>query len=286
MQVGGTFLGRGGRYLVIAVVFSFQFACMNLCSVVYAQSTSVNTKVDNGDVHPALSLTDTAPLSVTTMPLELSGSVQDISQIQVYIDNVFSVTVPLSAGATSFSASLVIPSGVHTLKLVGISPFADVSPEATISVTYTPPQQPGNNGGGTTSGSGSSNPNSGSSGSTENGGGAIITHDASTATTTYVTPAQTTSLPGWLYSGLLAVDIARPGDTDSEIVKMLQRFLILVPGLALLVFARPVLYGWYTLRYKWFGLKECKLSKHSHHAPLMHFRVIGLVLIFAVFSFL
>lgn len=282
MQLGGTFLGRGGRYLVIVIVLSLQFAFANFSSVVFALGTSVNTKVDNGDVHPALSLTDTGPLSVTTMPLELSGVVQDISQIQVYVDNVFSVTVPLSAGATSFSASLVVPAGTHTLKLVGISPFADVSPEATASVTYTPPHTPTDNSGDTSSGSGQdSNANSGSSSS----GGAIISHDGS-ASTTYVTPAQTTALPSWLYSGLLAVDIARPGDSDGEIMKMLQRFVILVPGLFLLVFARPALYGWYTLRYKWFGLKTCKLSKHSHHAPLLHFRVIGLVLILAVFSLL
>lgn len=278
MQCGGTFLARGIKHCGQLLFCAFGIV---ICVSASAQAldTSVQASVDNGDVNATLILTSpTSSFSTDTMPLALSGSVSDLSQIQVYVDDVFSVTIPLDQGATMFSSTLVIPSGTHTIKLVGISPLADVSPTVSILVTYTPPHTP-EGGQGTTSGS------TGGSSSNENWGGVVIGPNGSTsASTTYIAPTQVTALPNWLYSGLRAIDIARPGDTDGQIVTMLQRAAIVTAGLGLLVFARPVLYGLYLIRFKWFGLKACRLSKHLHSSSL-RFRIVGILLILGIFSF-
>jgi hypothetical protein len=210
------------------------------------------------------------------MPLEMTGTVSSLTQIQVYVDNVFSVTIPLDEGATTFSHALIVSAGSHVVRLVGISPFADISPTATLTVTYAPPELAG--GGLTTS--------AGTTTTATKTGGAIISRDGSeTAATTYVEPPEATSLPGWLYTGLLALDIARPGDTDDEIVQMFQRFVILAPAFFILIFARPTLFLYRLVRYDWLGLHEHPFPKFMRRHSLFHIRILGILLIFGVFSF-
>lgn len=279
MRLGSTFLGRGVKCLAVIAVVSLQFVAVDTRPVAHAQGVPIQATIDQGDIHPVLSLTNTSPVTVTDMPFELSGSVQDITQIQVYVDDVFSVIIPLDEGAATFSYALVMSSGTHTVKLVGISPFADNSPTITVSVTYTPPHIPGEEQGTTTG------PAGGSSDSGNNLGGIIIGPNSSTSvSTTYVAPTHTTSLPSWLYNGLLAVDIARPGDTDEQIAVTAHRVAVLATGFSLFIFARPALYGLYLIRFKWFGLKVCRLSRHSH-SPSLRFRIIGILLVLGVFSF-
>lgn len=277
MHFGGISLGRGARYLIIFAALGLQFLTTTTQQTVYAQDSSVQATVDNGDVHPALSLTLSSPVTVTNMPFELSGSVQDITQIQVYVDNIFSVTVPLSVGATSFSTSLIVSAGTHSVKLVGVSPFADRSPTASIAVTYTPTQIPDLLQDKAMASGVDSDPS-------DNTSGVVISHDG-TATTKYVTPMEKTALPNWLYNGLVAIDIAQSGDSDKQIAATAQRAAVTATGLFLLVFARPVLYGLYLIRFRWFGLKACQLVGHSPRPPLMRFRLIGILLVFSVLSF-
>lgn len=285
MQSGATVIARGIRRSALLSLCSAALVLVGLFSTAQAETSKVQVSVNSGTLHPALELTGaSSPVKLEAMPLSLTGTVSSLSQIQVYIDEAFSVTIPLDEGATTFSYDMVVPSGTHVVKLVGISPFADISPTQTLSVIYTPPVA---DSGGTSSG-GSTTPqitgSSAASGS-ESYGGAIISRDGA-ATTTYVQPnVSATALPGWLYSGMLTLDIARPGDGDAEIGQMLQRFAVLAGAFSLLIFARPVMYGYYLIRFKWFGLHACRLPRHTWRRPSTHFRILGILLILDVFSF-
>lgn len=265
------------------------YTCSTLLAVlgppesVYAENSRVQATVNSGTLHPALGLTEpVSPLTIDAMPVTLTGVVSSLTQIQVYVDSVFSVTIPLDEGATAFSYDLVLPSGSHTVKLVGVSPFVDISPTVSLAVTYTPPSHdPGTT---TASTDSTASSGSGAASSGEKWGGAVISRDGATVTK-YAEPAQATTLPGWLYNGLLALDIARPGDDEGHIAATAQRAAVLAPGFFLVFFARPALYGYYSIRYRWFGLRACKLSAHARHAPLLRFRVLGILLIIGVFSF-
>lgn len=277
MQSGGGAIVRVTRRLGVLCVCSVLLALAGTM-IAYAVDTQIQASVNSGATNPSLALTSvSSPVTAETMPLNLAGTARSLTQIQVYVNDVFSVTIPLDEGATTFSHALVMPSGANTVKLVGISPFVDITPTVTIAVTYDPPM--------VASGSEFTASSGVTIGSEQGGGGAVISRDGSGVSTGYVDPPAATTLPSWLYTGLLALDIARPGDTDGEIIKMAQRVAVLAPAFFLVVFARPTLYAYRFVRYQWLGLREHPFPKSIRRHPLSHIRIVGLILIFSVFSF-
>lgn len=239
-------------------------------------SSRVQVSVDSGTTHPALEVKKPAsPATVNTMPVTLSGNVKSLTQIQVYVDNVFSVTIPLDEGAPEFSYGLVVPQGTHEVKLVGISPFVDNSPTVTLAVAYEPPSVTPDSPGipATTSSEEQSQ------------GGAVINRDAtSAASTTYLQPAYTASLPSWFYNGLVTLDIAKPNDTDGkELVKTVQRIALASSSLFILTFTRPTLAMYKQVRYGWLGLRKHPTTGLLHKHPLASIRVLGVSLLMSVF---
>ena len=275
MQFGvgaiASIIRRGSLFGALSVLF----AVVGLSLSAYAQGSTVQATIDSGTIHPTLALTaPTSPAITNIMPLELMGTLSDLTQIQVHVDDVFSVTIPLNEGATTFTYDLIVPSGSHVVRLVGISPFADNTPTVIFSVAFSPPSNS----------SGSSTP-SGTSNSTT--GGAVISHDATASgTTTYAPPAYASSLPSWFYNGLLALDIARPNDTDGkELAKTVQRIVLASTGLFFFAFARAALTVYHKIRYSWLGFSKRPMPQLFRSRPLFAIRIIGMVLISGVFWF-
>ena len=277
MHSGVTFLGRGSNYYRRAFLSA---ALIALCSTlsVSALGTSVQTTVDNGDTHPSLTLDKPAsPVTAKSMPLQVSGTLKSLTQIQVYVDDALSVTIPLDAGASSFSSSIVVPSGAHEVKLVGISPFADVSPTVSLAVTYT-----------TTSAQDGGGGMASSSESNEVVGGIIIGPNGSTSTsTTHMPTTPTSSLPGWLYEGLLTLDLTTPGDVDGkETIKNIERFSLVTTGTFFLAFSRPTLLLYRKARYAWLGIKKKPTLSFTSGHPIAIIRTIGTFLVSSALYFI
>lgn len=269
------------RFVPLHLLAVVLFLCTFVVTA-HAEDTSVQTIINSGTLNPALTLTSpTSPATVTTMPLSVEGMVSSLTQIRVYIDDIFSVTIPLDTGATTFQYDLVIPAGTHVAKLVGISPFADISPTVTFSVTYTPPQ--------TNPGGSTSQPTTPTTTTTtsQRGGGVVISHDpTSNSTTTYTPPNYASSLPTWFYNGLVALDIARPNDTDGkELAKTVQRIVLASIGLFFLDFARPAYYLYIKIRYGWLGFNKRPLPEFTRRHPLSVIRTVGVLFISSVFWF-
>lgn len=245
-----------------------------------AEDTNVQATINSGTIHPALGVTGiTSPHMVDAMPLHLAGTVDSLTQIQLYVDGEYSVAIPLDAGATSFTYDLVMAEGAHTVKLVGISPFADVSPTVELAVTYSPPNQGSDGSGGTT-------PDSTTTTSSESNGGIVISHDTSgSGSTLYAEPLNTSPLPTWLYNGLVAVDILQKNDvTGKELTKTVQRFSLATTGMVFFVFARPTLLLYHRVRYSWLGFRKRPAPEFLRRHPLGYIRVIGAILVTSVFS--
>lgn len=275
MRFGGGVIARIGRFLLAFCILSTCAVYFGATESTYAQGSTVRTNIDSGTLHPALELTSpSGPATVTALPISLIGTLSTLTQIQVYVDNVFSVTIPLDEGATSFSYALVIPSGTHEVKLVGISPFADNSPTVIFSATYTPPIVPNEPVVRPTT----------TTTVTERGG-AVISRDGMTSSSvTYVEPTYISSLPSWFYNGLLSLDLARPGDTDgAETAKMLQRFFLASFGAFFLCFANPTLSMYRKVRYTWLGFSKQALPSFMRNHPLTIIRVAGGLLLSGVF---
>lgn len=281
MQSGAGAIAQSVKALIVAALLIVGVVIATGDAVFAVASSKVQSIVNSGTLHPALTLTDPAsPATVTTMPLALAGELSSLTQIQIYVDDAFSVTVPLDESATTFSASIIIPTGTHTVKLVGISPFADITPTVEVTATYTPeseaPEEP--------------NVPSTNSGDEQVGsrGGATITSGGDSSTS-YTPPAPHTALPTWFYNGLVALDLAAPSQTataGSESIKTAQRVLVTSSGLFMLVFSRAALFAYHQVRYTWLGLRVGAMPKVLSAHPLALIRTLGIMLVGSVFFLL
>lgn len=108
-------------------------------------NTQVQTLVCDGSA--SATLTIGTPLSdsvVSSMPLTISGTVNNVTQIDITVDGNYSSTVPLSAGQTAYSTQVSLTAGTHTIKLTGNDVCGVQNPERTIVITYQQDAIPGN----------------------------------------------------------------------------------------------------------------------------------------------
>lgn len=76
--------------------------------------------------------------TVEAAELAVSGSLHNISQILVFVDGVYVSTVPFDVGAASFSLTIPLTPGLHTVRLSGTDPYLGVQVDHTFAVTYSP----------------------------------------------------------------------------------------------------------------------------------------------------
>ena len=101
--------------------------------------TSVNVYIH--DKLPAVLTIGSAAANPATTVNEvmLTGVVHNVSQIMVYINNVYVKTVALDLGASQYNVGVPVTPGEHTIKLVALDPFTASQLEQTVTFTYTPP---------------------------------------------------------------------------------------------------------------------------------------------------
>lgn len=92
------------------------------------------------------SITMTNPQSdsiVTTSTVPLAGTVKQASQIEISIDDTFDSIITLNFGQTTYTGSVQVPNGTHTIKLTAVNSCPGPNGSASAVVTYeAPPQAP------------------------------------------------------------------------------------------------------------------------------------------------
>lgn len=73
-----------------------------------------------------------------TPDISVDGTVRDLTQIQVTIDDRYSSTIPINARQTDFSAVISLPHGTHAVKLTGIDICQIKNPAVEFVATYEP----------------------------------------------------------------------------------------------------------------------------------------------------
>lgn len=128
---------------IFTLVISFAVGIF-IAPSTYAQS------LDSGSVVGVTVCTDSSQISlmqpvsdsvVTEPSVPLVGTVEQAGQIEIKIDGAFDSIIPLSIGQTSFTGSVQLTPGTHTIQLTAISVCPGDSGKATAVVTYTPPPQ-------------------------------------------------------------------------------------------------------------------------------------------------
>jgi hypothetical protein len=161
----GTVTKNNNQFLLIAWIL---FSCLLLNSIVTltasALTSNAGTTIGATLCTTASTVSLTAPVSdsvVANPTVPLSGTVTQASQIEVYIDDIFDSVIPLSMGQTSFSGSVQLASGTHTIKVVAINTCPGSNGSDSAVVTYQPPpneESSGSGSSGTTSSSGAQTP--------------------------------------------------------------------------------------------------------------------------------
>lgn len=257
----------------LTAIFALVFGVVLFSHTASATSTIVQVGLSGSPASDIQLVGVTSPLTVTDMPLVINGTTTNLTQVQVYVDGFYSATIPLTPSTTTFSYSLNLNSGSHTVQFLGISASGGTNPSVTITVVYTPSVMPPTGGGGS-SGSGTTTPNA--SGVTI--GGQLVPQVG--GQNQLIVP-----IPGWFYSALVFFDILNP-NSPGDMSVMVWRFLLILLGLFLVVFARPTLAFYRWLRYRVLYWNKHPLGRVLRDHPLFWIRLVGSIVIILVFILL
>ena len=124
------------KTILAGLIFSL-FAVLS-----FVPSAEAQTGVHATICVPSSSITITQPINdstVTTTKLVVSGTVNQANQIEVYVDDEFDNTIPLTIGQTQYSSTIQLPVGTHTLRVEAINSCGGQNGQATSVVTYAAP---------------------------------------------------------------------------------------------------------------------------------------------------
>lgn len=130
----------------LAVLLTLISACLTVNVLVSyrveAQTTAGGTTIGATVCAETSQVTLTVPISdsvVTDPTVVLEGTVEQASQIEIKVDDVFDSIIPLNIGQNTFTGSVQLDAGTHTIKVTAVNSCAGINATATAVVTYTPP---------------------------------------------------------------------------------------------------------------------------------------------------
>lgn len=137
--------GVANRFRFFAYIIFLLPLTILASTAAVAVDTTVSTSICNADAGSSASLVIDSPVSdsvVNLASITLTGSVKDVSQIDISIDGDYSQTVAIGAGMLSFSIGMTLSPGTHTILASGVDVCNITDPSDTVVVTYQPDTQP------------------------------------------------------------------------------------------------------------------------------------------------
>lgn len=134
---------RTAVYAKVAVVLCSLALGLGLGVPVAAEDNTVTAQVCQPDAAGQLSIT--APQSDTVVrqaAVELSGDVELINQVEAYVDGSFRKVTAIASGQTTFSMTIPIPEGTHTIEVRGNQICNGEEMRDEVVVTYEAPSSP------------------------------------------------------------------------------------------------------------------------------------------------
>ena len=264
-------VARHGKLVLLGSCLALLIGMINILPV-YAVDSQVSVDVD-GSTAPDLQL-DGSTSIVSSMPIILTGRVGNLTQIQVYVDGIYTETVPLTPSDTSFSYRLWISEGVRVVKFVGISAYTSTNVEQEVTVTYRVPPvdaQPG-----------ATNQDALNSSSSSRNNGIIIGGNVDQPVPSPARPGPGIQTPTWIVRLLVPLDVINPARVE-ETPRTLWRIMLFTLGLPLLLFASSVLHISRSIHVARFGPAKRVIPLFFRKTPLRWLRLAGAVLLILAF---
>lgn len=267
------------KYTLLAVAGGGVLCGIALGPIVNAESASNKVNITiSGSPAPNLQVGKISSTSGHSS-VTITARVDNLTQVQIYVDGIYSTTVPLTVHDTFFSYDLILSEGIHTVKLVGISAYTSTYPEIEMTVEHRAPTTPG-----VIDEDGEEKPDTPKSQiSSRTQGGGIVVGESPEGVETSKQPV--IKLPKWAMDVLLTFDVVDPGRT-SDTPRMIWRLTLITIGLFIVILARPALAIYRYIRYKVFGWHKRPLPLFLRKRPLFWLRVFGILLVLIVFMYI
>lgn len=110
--------------------------CLLVAPSAFAE-TSVQAVVCTGDSQPTLSLLpDINDSTLRVNRVEITGLVERVSAVEVYVDGEYDHTIAIPANETTFSTSVRLPIGTHSLHIeaIGICTSNNATKDAVVTI--------------------------------------------------------------------------------------------------------------------------------------------------------
>ncbi len=133
---------------------AFFVAVFAVCIVVFGSHHSVNAV--SGTTIGATVCADTSTITltgptdggtITTSSVVVEGATTQASQVEIVIDGAFDSVLPLSIGQTTFSGTVQLSAGTHTIKATAVNLCGGSDASAEVTLTYEPIHSGGGDGG-------------------------------------------------------------------------------------------------------------------------------------------
>ena len=235
-----------------------------------AVGTTVNVKVDDGTpaqfvVPPTLNRS-----VVKSRYVMFSGAIHNVSQIMVYIDSVYSQTIPIDSSDTTYDFTVELPPGTHEVKLNAIDVIDGTIIEKVVTITYTPSAE---------------SPGETITQTIHNTKQAVA--DSSDYLQAQIDQASSGSGPAAQLSDaafnvMKALDLVPTSGGDS-VERMAVRFWSITAGSSLMLFAHPLITGYHFLRYRLMKWNIHALPEVLRHHAALALRLLGGLLAIGTF---
>ena len=262
VQIG---LTRLAASFGIATVVGWQLLPVSLAS---ATGTAINVNVCDQKAGTLQVISPVDGAVVRNADVNISGKVSRLSQLRAYVNGTFHMTIPLDTTSTTFSYTSNLSPGKNIVKLVGIDPCSAVSPEAVMTLTYDvdAPTSPVTQA-----------MNTATDGAVD--AGAYMTDQVQQAAQTQ--PA--VGLSSAVYSAMQALDLAPMAGSTEAMHQMTQRFVGVVGGASLVLFAHPMFVGYHLVRYQLMQWNLPAMPALVRRHSLLALRLVGGALFFGAF---
>ncbi|GEM_PF-6841410 len=100
-----------------------------------AADTAVNATICGPESQPTIVIdSPNESTQVVASPLQIVGSVHDVNQVDIRLDDVYNQTVAIGTGQDYFSAPVEVSNGTHTIEVKGINGACSVSKRVVVTV--------------------------------------------------------------------------------------------------------------------------------------------------------
>ena len=232
--------------------------------------TAINARLCQDELGASLTVASPANNSAhNTLPILVSGTVSQVSQIKVFVDGVLQKNVSVDPNDISFSFPINVGQGSHTVHLEATDLCSVTVPTSDFRVSFLPDMI---NAGGSVSRGSVSDSQRGASASEP-----IAAPDIGVSSEEFAREGVVDHLLDGLYRGLIDLDIIYPGQTD-DIGKSVGRVFLTTTGLGMIVLSKPFFVFSAFLSRRVSSRIASATPLTNNKATILGIRIVGLVL--------